>query len=162
MKRVILIVFVAFVFPLLALPAQVQAQEWSAEQLEVWDVVNTMWDLEVTVNPAWKDLLHDSFIGWVDESPAPHDKGTTARFLDAEADQLRYVVHDLKPMGIVVVDNTAVVHYFHVAIIEYPDGDRDTVYGRQTDVLTRTGDGWRYVSWLGDERSDEDGNDVEY
>jgi hypothetical protein len=156
------VVLVALVLPMLALPAQVQAQEWSAEQLEVWDAVNTLWDLEMRGDPAWPDMLHDSFIGWVDESPAPHDKGTTVRFINAEADQLRWVVHDLKPVGIVVTGNTAVVHYFHVAIIEYRDGDRDTVYGRQTDVLTRTGDGWRYVSWLGHERSDEEGDDLDF
>jgi len=155
MKRIFQLVCVTGALALLVLPAQ--AQEWSAEQLEVWETVTTLWQLEAAEDPAWRDMLHDSFIGWVDESPAPHDKGTTVRFLDAEAGQLRVVVQDMKPAAIVVVGNTAVAHYFHVSIIEYPDGERETTYGRQTDVLTRTEDGWRYVSWSGDERSDEDG-----
>ena len=160
MKRALHVVFVTCVLALLALPAQAQAQEWSAEQLEVWDVITTLWDLGAADDPAWKDMLHDSFVGWIGEAPTPHDKATTVAFIDAEAGQFRTVVQHVTPVAIVVAGNTAVVHYFHMAVTEFTDDDsRETTFGRMTDVLTRTGDGWRIVSWVGDERSDEDDDD---
>ena len=59
-----------------------------------------------------------------------------------------------------VTGNTAVVHYFHLGVTEFTDDmSRETSYGRMTDVLTKTGDGWRVVAWVGDERSDEDDDD---
>jgi len=154
MKRVIQVVFVTCALALLAQPAQ--AQQWSADQLEVWETVSTMWDLGMADDPAWKDLIHDSFMGWVDESPMPHDKETTLRFIDAEAGHFKTLVQHITPMAIVVTGNTAVVHYVHMSITEFDDGDRETGFGRFTDVLTLTGDGWRIVSWVGHERSEED------
>jgi len=142
----------------LAVPAQ--AQEWSAEQLEVWDTISTMWDLGMADDPAWQDLLHESFMGWLGEVPTPHDKATTVAFVDAEAGRFRTIVQHIAPVAIVVTGNTAVVHYFHLAITEFTDdGERETTFGRFTDVLTKTGDGWRIVSWVGHERSEDDDDD---
>ncbi len=158
MKRALLFLSVTCVLALSAQP--VQAQEWSAEQLEVWETVSTLWDLQDANNPGWKDMLHDSFVGWVDESPAPHNKATTAQFLDAESGQFKVLARHLTPLAIAVAGNTAVVHYVHIAITEYGPDDQETTYGRLTDVLTRTGDGWKYVSWIGDERSEEEDDDM--
>ena len=51
--------YASYVLALLALPAK--AQEWSAEQLEGWELVSRVWDLEMAGDDAWMDLLHDSF-----------------------------------------------------------------------------------------------------
>ncbi len=59
MKRVIPLEYASCDLALLALPAK--AQEWSAEQLEVWELVSRVWDLEMAGDDAWMDLLHDCF-----------------------------------------------------------------------------------------------------
>ena len=146
MKRAFRVLSLTCVLALFALPAQ--AQEWSAEQLEVWETISTMWDLGAADDPAWQDLLHDSFMGWIGEVPTPHDKATTVAFIEAEAGQFKTIVQHITPVAIVVTGNTAVVHYFHLGVTEFTDDmSRETSYGRMTDVLTKTGDGWRIVAW---------------
>ncbi len=150
MKQVFLLVCVTCVLALPALP--VQGQEWSAEQLEVWQIISKQWDLEKAGDEAWMELLHPSFQAWPNESPMPLDKTDAARFIAAEAGRFKIVAQDLAPVGIVVTGDTAVIHYFHTTITEYSDGERETAVGRSTDVLTRTEDGWRFVSFVGDEK----------
>jgi hypothetical protein len=65
-------VYASCVLALLALPAK--AQEWSAEQLEVWELVSRVWDLKMAGDDAWMDLLHDSFQSWPHAELMPHDK----------------------------------------------------------------------------------------
>lgn len=150
MKRVFLLVCVMC---LLALP--VQPQEWSAEQLEVWQTVSKLWEMEMAGDDAWMELLHPSFQGWPYESAMPVDKTDLARFMAAERGEFKIVVQDIHPVAIVITGDTAVAHYYHTTVAEYTDGERETIDGRSTDVLTRTADGWRFVSWVGNEIPEE-------
>jgi len=155
MKRVLLSVCVTYVLALLALPAQ--AQEWSAEQLEVWQTISKQWDKEKAGDNTWVDDLHDSFVGWPSDSQVPHDKDDVARFVAVDSDESKIVLQHQQPLAIVVTGDTAIAHYFYTTIIEYSDGARDTVDGRATDVLVRTNDRWQILSWVTDE--DDDGED---
>jgi len=152
MKRVLLPVCVAYVLALLALP--VQAQEWSPEQLEVWQTITKQWDMEKTGDHTWVDELHDSFVGWPSDSQVPHNKQDVARFVAIDSNGSKIVLQHQQPLAIVVSEDTAVVHYFYTTIIDYDDGDRETVDGRATDVLVRTGDRWQILSWVTDEEDD--------
>ena len=148
-------VYLSCAAALIALPAQ--AQEWSTEQLEVWETVTKQWDLEGAGDDSWLDLLHPSFLGWVDDVPMPHDKESTARFIAAESGLSTTIVQNIWPVGIAVVGDTAVVHYYSIGVVQYTDdGERETFDGHHTDVLTKTADGWRFLSILGSERSEDD------
>ena len=153
MKRVIPLVYASCVLALLALPAK--AQEWSAEQLEVWEVVSKVWDLEMAGDDAWMDLLHDSFQSWPQAELMPHDKADVARFVAAEAGEVNIVLQDISPVAIIVTGDTAVAHYYHTTITEDEDG-HETTDGRSTDILTRTRNGWRFVSWVHSEQGEDD------
>jgi len=152
-KRVFLLACVTCLFALPALP--VQAQEWSAEQLEVWKVISKVWEMEKAGDHSWADMLHDSYQSWPYESLIPMSKTATTRWLMAEEGHFKILEQYLSPVGIVVVGDTAVVHYFHMTLTEWDDGERETSDGRATDVLTRTKDGWRIVSWVGDELAED-------
>lgn len=154
MKQIFQLVCVTCVLALLAVP--VQAQTWSAEQLEVWQVVSKQWELEMAEDDAWIEMLHDSFQSWPNEASMPLDKADTARFHAAEAGQFKIQVQDIAQVGIVVTGDTAVAHYYHTTVVEYDDGERETFEGRFTDILTRTGDGWQFVSWVGHEEVEDD------
>ena len=156
MKRVLQFLCVTCVLALVARP--VQAQEWSAEQLEILEMVNNQWEAEKAGDLSWIELLHASFRGWPVGAPMPIGKDAAQRFFAAEAGRDKILAYDIAPVAIIVTDGTAVAHYYYTVLTEHADGEREMTAGRSTDVLTRTEDGWRYVSWVGDERSDIEGN----
>ncbi len=156
MKTGLLILCVPCVLALA--PPSAPAQRWSGEELGIWKIISNQWKLESADDEAWIEMLHPSFLGWAKRAPMPHDKKVTVRFITAEADQFKVVVEDIQPVGIVVTGDTAVAHYYHISIQENKNGEREISTGRYTDVLIRTGDGWRFLSWVGDERLQEGGS----
>ena len=150
MRRVFLFVCVTSFLALLTLP--VQAQEWSAEQREVWDFVSKQWEMEKAGDQSWLDMFHPSFQGWPVGAPTPYGKDVVKQFFSVEAGRDDILVQHLAPISIIVTEGTAVAHYYYTLLIEHRDGERETSTGRSTDVLTKTGDGWQYLSWIGQER----------
>ena len=153
MKKILLLACVICFVALLA--PQAQAQEWSAEQLEVWQIISKVWELEKAGDHSWTDLLHPSYQSWPYDAPIPLDKAGTLRFLKAEEDHFKILAQHLVPIGIIIVGDTAVIHYFHTTLTEWDDGERETTDGRTTDVLVRTKDGWRILSWVGTEQVED-------
>ena len=82
MRRYSLFVSLICALALLALP--VQAQQWSAEQQEVWKVITKVWELEKAGDESWVDTLHASYQSWPYESPMPLNKAGTERLIAAE------------------------------------------------------------------------------
>lgn len=153
MKRAFQLVYMACVLALLALP--VQAQQWSPEQQAVWQTIVKQWDLELAEDMAWKDMLHESFQSWTMDDLMPFDKETTTRFAEAEKGHFKILVQHIAPVGIIVVGDTAIAHYYHTTMVAYDDGQRETHDGRFTDILVRTKDGWQFVGWVGEESGEE-------
>ena len=130
--------------------AVVGAQEWSADQLEVWKVIETQWQMEQAKNEAWiQSMLHEDFVGWSDENPMPRNKKATARWNEYSRDLSTTHMQQLDPVAIVVEGSTAVAHYYYATASEDADGERETSYGRYTDVLVKTSDGWKFIAWRG-------------
>jgi len=154
MKRVLQFLCVTFVLAALAQP--VQAQEWSAEQLEVWQVISEQWELEVAGDLSWIDMLHPSFQAWPVGMPHPIGKEGVRRIYVAEADESEVLAYHLHPVAIIVEGGTAAVHYSYTILSQYEDGEREMDSGRSSDVLIRTENGWQWISWVGDERGVED------
>ena len=152
MKQVFLSACATCVLALLAQPGQ--AQQWSAEQMEVWDTISEMWELEMAGDDAWKDMIHPSFLGWPYESLMPRDKENLLRLIDAESGQFKVLTQNMHPLAIVVTGSTAVAHFLHMTLVEYQDGEHELFEGRSTDVLTLTEAGWQIVSWVGEEIGD--------
>ena len=150
MKKISLVLCVTCVLTLLAQP--VRAQEWSAEQLEILEMVTSQWEAEKAGDLSWLELLHASFRGWPASSPMPISKDAAQRFFAAEAGQDKILAYNIAPVAIIVTGGTAVIHYYYSLLTEYADGEHEMTTGRSTDVLTRTEDGWRWVSWVGEER----------
>ncbi len=96
------------------------------------------------------EMLADDFMGWGKSSPAPRSKESTSRwsrFTDKEIGSvLRY---ELYPLSITVHGDVAVAHYLYSTAFKGKDGEIEMNNGRYTDVLIRTGDGWKFIAWHG-------------
>jgi hypothetical protein len=154
MKQIFQVVYMTCALALLALP--VQAQQWSPEQIEIWQTITKQWELEKAEDEAWKEMLHDSFQSWSNDDLMPFDKADTTRFADAEVGHFKILLQHIAPVGIIVTGDTAIAHYYHTTIVEHDNGEKETIDGRFTDILTRTGDGWQFVGWVGEEEAEND------
>ena len=69
-----------------------------------------------------------------------------ARFSDQSNKTLMY---ELFPAAIVVVGDTAVVHYSFVQVVEDYEKKRERSSGGLVETLVRDGDSWKYLSLTG-------------
>ncbi len=131
------------------------AQRWSAEQLEVWGVIEAQWQAAMEKDATWPNrFLHDQFRGWTNENPAPRDKASTERWTAYDDQNLTTLMQELFPLAIIVQGNTAVAHYLYSTAMENREADRETTHGRYTDILVRDGAGWRFIAWHGGDAPD--------
>ena len=132
---------------LVAACAQAQAPTWSDEQAAVWTIVEQSWDDQVAENGRWPgDFTHEKYVEWADNLPAPIGKERSIarqRLVDESSDT---VWHEITPLVITVVGDTAVVMYSAILIIENSDGDHDPVVSSLHEVLVRDGGSWQYLA----------------
>jgi len=128
----------------------VLAQEAVDDSANVWSVIEEEWNADEKGDRKWPDrLLTDDFSGWGNDSPAPRSKSST-KMWDRFSEQMgKMVAHELYPLSIVVHDDVAVAHYLYSSAFESKDGDIEMSSGRYTDVLVRTDDGWKFLTWHG-------------
>ncbi len=157
MSRLSILSVVPAIIALTCIAKPVHAQSWSAEQLEVWTFIQSQWDATMKKDMTWPDrMLHDRFLGWDNDVPAPRNKASTQKWSRYDMENSTTLVQELSPLGIVVVGNTAVAHYAYSVAAEDREGERSTTHGRYTDILLKDGNTWRFIAWHGGATSDED------
>ena len=126
------------------------AQDSADDRADVWSLIEQEWDADERGDKNWPDrLLTDDFAAWGKESPAPRDKAST-KMWDRFNDQIgKMVAHELYPLAIIVHDDVAVAHYLYSSAFKSKDGEIEMNNGRYTDVLVRTDDGWKFLTWHG-------------
>jgi ketosteroid isomerase-like protein len=140
----------ALAVALLAAPASGRAQTWSAQQQEVWSVVQAQWQASMAKDAGWVErFLHADFRGWTAGEPAPRNRESTGRWTRYSMEGGSTVVQELVPMAIVVHGNTAVVHYHYSQAQIDREGKHRTVHGRYTDTLVKDNNQWRFLAWNG-------------
>ena len=139
------------------LPVSASAQQWSAEQLEVWQVELDVWKMDLSGDRTWIDkYVHDDLLAWSNDELVPLSKSSIDKWYRFENAGSKYPVHELYPIGIVVNGNVAVVHYFYSLGEEDAKGERHTRRGSYTDVLVKENGTWRYLTWRGGLIEEED------
>jgi len=134
----------------LILSGTVVAQETANDQADVWSVVERQWEAVGKGDKKWIErFLVDEFSGWQKNSPAPRNKSSTQMWERFNETQGSVVAHELYPLAIIVHGDVAVAHYLYTSAFKDSDGDVDVNNGRFSDVLVRTEDGWRFLSWHG-------------
>jgi len=126
------------------------AQGSADDQADVWSAIEAEWNANEKGDKKWPDrLLSDDFSGWGKNSPAPRSKASTKMWNRFNEQIGKMVAHELYPLSIVVHDDVAVAHYLYSSAFESKDGDIEMSNGRYTDVLVRTDDGWKFLTWHG-------------
>jgi hypothetical protein len=133
---------------LLPLHQYVYAQEWSAEQKDVWRTVETMWDLEAKGDV--EGLLaycDDGLTIWLQGAPLPSDKAAFRKWASYDSKHEQTPVQELRPVAITVFPTFAVVHYYVIGItVSVATGRPETGFLKATDVFRKKGDKWLWVS----------------
>jgi ketosteroid isomerase-like protein len=128
----------------------VNAQDSEEDRANVWSVIEQQWDAVENDDKKWTDrFLAEDFSGWPNSSPAPRNRASTKmwdRFNDTQGE---VVAHELYPMAIVIHGDVAVAHYLYTSAFENKDGEVEVNNGRYSDILVRTQDGWKFLSWHG-------------
>lgn len=99
------------------------------------------------------DMLADDFVGWGKSSPAPRSKRSNSQWRRFGEQMGRVVRYELYPLSISVHGDVAVAHYLYSTAFKKKGGEIDMSNGRYTDVLIRTGDGWKFIAWHGGDDS---------
>ena len=127
-----------------------QLPSWDSEQRAVWEFVEASWVDEAAENERWpENYVHPKVVLWGDEIPAPRGRDQLirwTRFRDAGSAILYY---DITPAAIVVVGDTAVVHYHSNVVTEDAKGERERSVNGLVETLVREGGTWKFVSLSG-------------
>ncbi len=132
----------------------VYAQDWSAEQKEVWKNVEAYWALYAQGDlEGFLSYMHSDYRGWSYQSALPETKGTSRKFLDYSMKNAKTLVYDITPAAIQIYGNVAFVHYFYTTIEKELEGKAKTSSGRWTDILLKQGDKWVMIGDHGGQTS---------
>jgi hypothetical protein len=143
MKKLFALFCLLFIFLFVL---DLQAQQWSAEQKEVWAGVETYWAVFRSANPMdFLNLVDDSYYGWYNENGAPSTKADLKKFFDYWNAKSKIVLYTITPARIWVNGNFAYVHYYYYEVDEGADGKPMTERGRWTDILMKKDGKWILV-----------------
>ena len=126
------------------------AQEIANDQADVWSTIERQWEAEQQGHIEWvDDMLVENFAGWAKNAPAPRNKASTRMWSEFQDHQGKTLEHELYPLSIIVYENVAIAHYLYTSAFQKKNGEVEVNNGRFTDILVRTEDGWKFLSWHG-------------
>jgi hypothetical protein len=126
------------------------AQEWSAEQQEIWKVEQQQWKMSATKDMSWIDtMVHQNMKFWETGAPMPRDKASLKHWSRFDADNGSTLEQELFPISATITGNVAVVQYNYMIARENYKKERETVTGHYTDVLVKEGGRWLFLTWAG-------------
>ena len=127
----------------------VNAQEWTEDQQEVWQVVETAWENMQNGNyDASFESIHDKYLGWNHEDPLPTGKEKWIKTVKMMESYAKLTYFDLEPARIVVYHNVAVIDYYFTQTITFTkDGDSKdmTFKGKNAEFLIKEKDLWLLI-----------------
>ncbi|MGB5849337.1 MAG: hypothetical protein WBH40_12665 [Ignavibacteriaceae bacterium] len=141
-----------FVLLLQVLPTQnIQAQQWTPEQKEVWAIVEATWQADKDGKNWVEEYSHPDILGWSFSYPMPRNKSNANRWFNANKAISKILEYQVSPVGIIVKDKIAIAHYYARVLNESYDGKKKSETSRWTDILIKEGDIWLYIAYQGGE-----------
>jgi ketosteroid isomerase-like protein len=121
----------------------VVAQEWSAEQKEVWAFEVAYWKAIAAPDAASAlAMMHDSYRGWNYPSSVPGTKESAKASFAHFSTTTKNFLHFPTPIAILVQGNVAVVHYYIGFHGTNEKGEHESSQDRWTDTLIKEGGKW--------------------
>ena len=134
----------------------IQAQQWSPEQKDVWAGVEKYWQVNQNNPMDFLDYFDDSYLGWSYDNEAPSTKSDATKSFSYWTKKGKEQFHILTPAKIWVSGDFAFVHYYYSQVMESNDGKSKTEKGRWTDILMKKGGKWMLVGDHGGEIKNTD------
>ena len=124
----------------------VQAQQWSAEQKEVWTTVKAYNDLGTKADvQGFLSYFDDSYCGWSNSLDTPQGKDEVAIYVKYWFPNSKTLYSTITPAKIWVNGNFAFVHYYYTQYTEDKEGKKEWEKGRWTDILMKKDGKWVMV-----------------
>ncbi len=146
MKKLVLVLSVIL---LITFYNSTLAQQWTAEQQEVWKTINAQWQADKDGKNWVDEFVHPDCVGWNNSTPMPSNKSNTTRWFKAYQSISKTLEYQITPTAIIVKDNFAIAHYYYVLLSENYDKKIEREIGRWTDILIKEGDKWFFIAWQG-------------
>ena len=140
----------AAVLVLCAFAGTASAEQWSAEQQELWRLEQQQWKMSASKDASWIDtMVHPNMTFWETGSPMPRDKASLKHWSRFDAENGSTLEQELFPISATVTGNIAVLQYHYMIARENYKKERETVTGHYTDVLVKEGGRWLFLTWAG-------------
>lgn len=126
------------------------AQNWNAEQQEIWNLELQQWKMSAAEDLSWiETMVHPNISYWETGAPMPQDLAALNRWNRFSAANGATLEQGLMPISIVITGNIAVVNYYYQVAREDHDKKRETVTGHYMDVLLKDNGRWKFIAWAG-------------
>ena len=125
----------------------IEAQQWSVEQQEVWKTIDASWQAAKDGKVWVEEFVHPDGISWGSSSPMPRDKATMIRWSKAYKSITKILEYQIFPLSIVVKGDVAIAHYYYRELDESYDGKKELENGRVTETWYKEGNKWLLLSW---------------
>ncbi len=142
MKRAFFIVIALSLFTSIS----ALGQQWSANQLEVWEFEQGCWQsIQDRAFEDFKNCFHEDYVGWYSANPVPigFDDAVNMRFFETT----KQIAFDLTPHNILIYGNVAIIHLSGYTVQPGPDGVDKTTWNHWTDISVKENGRW---SWIAD------------
>jgi hypothetical protein len=126
------------------------AQTWSDSEQEVWKTILDCYDVNTEKNEAASlDCFHEDYSFWWSEYVLPFgiDRVRNGHHHFLETNTTVYT--DLKPVGINVYGNTALVHFGAHGFTKDENGERGTWGGPVSMMMVKENGKWLYFGGAG-------------
>ena len=134
-----------FFFIFISMVSSTFAQQWSAEQKEVWASVEKYWEINNSDPIAFLKYFDGSYLGWSYDNETPGTKEDAEKSFKYRTSKGKIQFAILTPARIWVEGNFAFVHYYFTEVSENNDGTPQERKGRWTDILMKKNGSWILV-----------------
>jgi hypothetical protein len=134
----------------LAWAGAASAQTWTPEQQELWKFEELQWQMSKDKDSSWiEKMVHPNLAYWETGAPVPQNRASLSRWNRYTSANGTVLEQEILPLSITITGNIAVVQYRYQIAREDYKKERETVWGRYTDVLVKEGGRWLFIAWTG-------------
>jgi hypothetical protein len=152
MRRTLFTIATAII--VISVPLAASAQQWSAEQQEVWDAEVACLDAGLDDPSALKACIHPDFMGWGVQRPVPIAQQDRAFDYGVSHNELKVI--QATPLHILVEGDLAIIQLVVQAISSTDNGPDETTWVAWTDIMRRDDGKWRWIADHGHRLGDDD------
>ena len=161
MKNLLSAITILFVVMLLS--GNIFAQQWSAEQQEVWAGVQKYWDVAAKGDvQGFLSYFDEGYMGWSNQSMVPQSKANTSKWIENDMKNTTTILYTITPLTIWVKGDFAYVHYSYAQLTRSKNSDKTTSSsGIWTDILMKKDSKWVLIGDHGGQTSSNKNNIME-